>query len=259
MMRRVVVAVAVAGAAALGLTGCAPPGVGVTPGNGGVGAAGETVTVTPDAGLVDGQSVTVRGAGYSPNAPVGIIQCRAPALGFDDCSGETARSFSADGSGGFQRGYTVTRILEFGNGVEHDCAVPDSCFLVSVYIHGFQGRAAAPLHFAADYAVSAWPDTNLTDGQEIQVKGYGYGAHSSVGVIQCPTGADAIDECDGRTADSFSADADGSFTRRMAVQRVVVDAHGVETDCAVPGSCVVAGMYVHGFQGLATDDLHFLP
>jgi Neocarzinostatin family len=254
--RRTLVRAAVAVAAAFGLASCGTPTMPTTPGTG---PNGEAVTVTPSTGLVDGQTVTVRGSGYSPNASVGIIQCRAPADGFDDCSGETASSFSADGSGGFVRAHPMTRILEFGNGVEHDCAIPDSCFLVSVYIHGFQGRAAAPLHFAADYAVSAWPDTNLTDGQEIQVKGYGYGAHSSVGVIQCPTGADAIDECDGRTADSFSADADGSFTRRMAVRRVAVDAHGVETDCAVPGACVVAGMYVHGFQGLATDDLHFAP
>jgi hypothetical protein len=243
MMRRVVVAVAVVWGAALGLTGCTVP----------------TVTVAPDAGLVDGQSVTVRGAGYSPNAPVGIIQCRAPAEGFDDCSGETASSFSADGSGGFVRQHEVTRILEFGNGVEHDCAIPDSCFLVSVYIHGFQGRAAAPLHFADVPVVSAWPDTNLTDGQDIQVNGYGYPPEAPLGLVQCPAGATAIDQCDGRTAQTFSADAGGDFTRRMAVWKVLVDAHGVETDCAVPDSCVVASMFPHGFQGLATDVLHFLP
>jgi hypothetical protein len=241
MMRRIVVAVAVA--AAFGLAGCTVP----------------TVTVTPSTGLVDGQEVTVRGGGYSPNSSVGIIQCRAPAEGFQDCSGETARSFSADGSGGYQRQYQVTRILEFGNGVEHDCAIPDSCFLVSVYIHGFQGRAAAPLHFAAEPAVSVWPDTNLTDGQQVQVKGYGYAPGAPLGLVQCPTGATSIDQCDGRTATSFSADAQGNYTRQATVLKVIRDAHGVETDCAVPDSCVIASMYPHGFQGLATDGLHFLP
>lgn len=243
MMRRLVLPAVAALVAVFGLSGCSVP----------------AVTVTPNTDLVDGQEVTVRGSGYSPSSSLGVIQCKAPADGFDDCSGETARSFSANGSGGYQIQYDVTRILEFGNGEEHDCAIPDSCFLVSVYIHGFQGRAAAPLQFRDGPAVSAWPDTNLTDQQQIQVNGYGYGPGSSLGIVQCPTGATSIDRCDGRTADSFSADAEGNYTRQMNVYKVLEDAHGDVTDCAIPDSCVVASVYIHGFQGLATDGLHFLP
>jgi Neocarzinostatin family len=243
MMRRLILPAVAALVAAFGLSGCTVP----------------AVTVTPSTDLVDGQQVTVRGSGYSPNSSLGVIQCKAPADGFDDCSGETARSFSANGSGGFELQYDVTRILEFGNGVEHDCAIPDSCFVVSVYVHGFQGRAAAPLQFRAEPAVSAWPDTNLTDGQDIQISGYGYAPNSSLGIVQCPTGATSIDRCDGRTADSFSADAAGNYVRRMVVYKQIQDAHGVVTDCSVADACVVASVYVHGFQGLATDGLHFLP
>lgn len=237
----------------LGFSSCTPP---MPPDTG---PDGENVAVTPNTDLVDGQEITIHGWGYSANAPVGVIQCKTPAAGYEDCSGRTAHSLSTDANGAYEISYNVTRILRFGNGREHDCAVPDSCYLVSVYPHGFYGRAAAPLHFSPGQAVSAWPNAKLTDQQEIQVKGYGYGAHASVGIVQCPKVDPRIDRCDGRTADSFSADADGNFTRQMTVYEVIEDAHGVKTDCRVPDSCVVAAVWVHGFQGLATDDLRFLP
>jgi hypothetical protein len=221
-------------------------------------AAGCTaVRVTPGADLVDGQQVTVTGSGYSPGSPVGVIECVAPADSIDDCASPTARSFSADGQGSFRLGYDVTRILEFGNGVEHDCAVPGSCFLVSVYLHGFQGRAATPLQFRPGPAVSAWPDTALADGQQVQVKGYGYGAGASLGILQCPAGATAPDQCDGRTAQSFSAGADGGFTRQLTVYATLEDAHGVVTDCSAAGRCEVVSVSIHGFQEKASDALDF--
>lgn len=254
MMRSVVWRTAAVVASVLGLSNCTQPGATVTPDT-----DPQSVMVTPNTDLVDGQEVTVKGAGYGPSSSLGVIQCKAPAEGFNDCSSQTAHSFSANGSGGFEIQRNVSRILEFGNGEEHDCAIPDSCFLVSVYVHGFQGRAAAPLQFRSEPAVSAWPDTNLTDEQEIQIKGYGYGPGSSLGAVQCPTGATSIDRCDGRTAASFSADADGNYTRQMTVYKVIEDAHGVETDCSVLDSCVVASVYVHGFAGLATHGLNFLP
>lgn len=252
-LRRLVCSGSAAVAVMLGASSCTPP---MPPDTG---SDGETVTVTPNTDLEDGQEVTIRGSGYSPNAPVGVIQCKVPAAGYEDCSGRTAHSLSTDANGHYQISYNITRILRFGNGREHDCAVPDSCYLVSVYPHGFYGRAAAPLNFEPGRAVSAWPNVALTDQQEIQVKGYGYGAHASVGIVQCPKVDPWIDRCDGRTATSFNADADGNFTTEMTVYKVIKDAHGTETDCSVPDSCVVAAVYVHGFQGLATDDLRFLP
>jgi hypothetical protein len=110
---------------------------------------GPTVTVTPNTDLADGQAVTVRGSGYSANSSLGIVQCVAGADSIDDCDGRTARSFSADGAGAYQQPLTVRRVIRHNAGQETDCAVPDSCIVASVYIHGFQGLATAPLHFAA--------------------------------------------------------------------------------------------------------------
>ena len=107
-------------------------------------------------------------------------------------------------------------------------------------------------------SVSVTPDTGLADGQSVTVTGSGYGANASVGIVQCPAGATSIDLCDGRTADSFSADASGGYTRQATVYEVITDAHGTVTDCgSAAGACVIASVYVHGFQGLATAPLAF--
>jgi Neocarzinostatin family len=107
---------------------------------------GPHVTVTPATDLVDGQTVTVRGSGYSPNSSLGIVQCVAGADSIDDCDGRTAHSFSADQAGNYRQSLTVHRVIRH-NGTETDCTAPDSCIVASVYIHGFQGLATAPLHF----------------------------------------------------------------------------------------------------------------
>ena len=107
--------------------------------------------------------------------------------------------------------------------------------------------------------VSVSPATGLVDGQTVTVTGSGYGASASVGILQCPADATAPDLCDGRTADSFSTDASGGFTRAAVVYRVITDAHGVATDCAEAGACAVISVYVHGFAGRAAAPLTFAP
>ena len=107
-----------------------------------------TVSVSPATGLADGQTVTVTGRGYSANAPVGILQCPADATSPDRCDGRTADSFSTDASGGFSRSAVVHRVITDAHGVTTDCGTAGACAVISVYIHGFQGRAAAPLAFA---------------------------------------------------------------------------------------------------------------
>ncbi|HEV7758210.1 MAG TPA: neocarzinostatin apoprotein domain-containing protein [Acidimicrobiales bacterium] len=107
-------------------------------------------------------------------------------------------------------------------------------------------------------AVTVTPNTDLVDGQVVTAKGSGYTASSSLGMIQCVAGADSIDDCDGRTATSFSADADGRFQKAFTVRRVISHNVDQQTDCAArAGACVVASVYIHGFQGLATARLVF--
>jgi hypothetical protein len=107
-------------------------------------------------------------------------------------------------------------------------------------------------------AVSVTPSTGLVDGQTVTARGSGYSPGSSLGMIQCVAGADSIDDCDGATATSFSADAQGRFTRSFTVRRVIRHNVGQQTDCSAgAGACIVASVYIHGFQGLATASLQF--
>jgi len=108
-------------------------------------------------------------------------------------------------------------------------------------------------------AVSVTPSTGLADGQVVTVRGRGYTPNSSLGMIQCVAGADSIDDCDGLTATSFSADARGGFDKPLTVRRVISHNVGRTTDCARPGACIVASVYIHGFQGLATAPIQFAP
>lgn len=106
-------------------------------------------------------------------------------------------------------------------------------------------------------SVAVTPHTGLVDGQVVTVTGSGYSASSSLGIIQCVAGADSLDDCDSRTAHSFSADATGGYTKPLTVRRVIRH-NSTETDCAsAPGACIVASVYIHGFQGLATAPLEF--
>ena len=107
-------------------------------------------------------------------------------------------------------------------------------------------------------SVTVTPNTGLVDGQVVTARGSGYTANSSLGMIQCVAGADSIDDCDGLTATSFSADANGGFRKAFTVRRVISHNVGQQTDCAArAGACVVASVYIHGFQGLATAKLTF--
>jgi hypothetical protein len=108
-------------------------------------------------------------------------------------------------------------------------------------------------------SISVAPSTGLVDGQAVTVTGRGYAPNSSLGMVQCVAGADSIDDCDGRTATSFSADATGGYRRPLTVHRTIQHNVGQTTDCSRPGACIVASVYIHGFQGLATHPIQFHP
>ena len=70
--------------------------------------------VAPTFELVDGQVLTVHGTGFSPDAQVAMVQCRA---GADDSTGQacdlskTLRFVTANDDGAFDTTFTVSRVL----------------------------------------------------------------------------------------------------------------------------------------------------
>lgn len=88
-------------------------------------SAAPAITVTPNTDLVDFQTVTVSGSGYSPDVSVAVVQCRVGAIGVDDCDLGNVTYPTTDATGAFTVEFTVERIIEVG-GTDVDCA-PANC------------------------------------------------------------------------------------------------------------------------------------
>ena len=109
-----------------------------------------SITVTPSAGLQDGQSVTVTGSGFSADvASVGLAQCDVvgpePVTVTDLCIGQTVVPASG---GSFSATFTVSRLV-----LGTDCALtPGRCLLGASNLDGAGGAFVeldyAPLSFA---------------------------------------------------------------------------------------------------------------
>lgn len=231
-MRRLLMPLGVVAFAAVGaLTGC---------------HTAPAVSARPNTDLLDGQEVSVDGGGYSANATIGVVQCPTGADSIDDCDNDTARTLSTDRDGHFRtRVFVKARIVD-GHEQQTDCTVAGSCVIVSVYVHGFQGLATAPLQFrSGGYpGVGVDPSRDLVDGQTVRVTGRGTG---SAKVAQCPHGAVDIWHCDPRTKQFPSPDVNGYWAADVTVYEVITDEYGTVTDCRVPGSCSMIGDYIgHG-------------
>jgi len=106
--------------------------------------AGPSATVTPDTGLVDGQTVAVQGSGFDPSTvDIGVAQCPAEATSAADCVGH--KVVQANG-GSFSTTFVVHRFV-----LAVDCAsVAQRCFLGASNLNGlpaFTEQVKVPLTF----------------------------------------------------------------------------------------------------------------
>lgn len=84
------------------------------------------ITVEPDTGLADGQTVTVTASGFSPGQSLIVIQCadKGQQTGAGDCNLEVAATVQTNESGGAMTPLVVTVGPFGGNGVVCDAAQP---------------------------------------------------------------------------------------------------------------------------------------
>ena len=97
------------------------PGAGPAAAEPVVAAATTAVSVTPDTGLVDGQTVTVSGTGYDGlGTPIGVLQCLGGgAFNLSNCDGTV--QFPAVTDGAWSISLRVQRYLSIGS-TPTDCA-----------------------------------------------------------------------------------------------------------------------------------------
>src|SRR4051812_6924003 len=71
-----------------------------------------SLTVTPNVGLVGGDTVTVAGSGFSPSSPVGFCEARIDSsLSPADCPGAVFAVADTDAAGAFSRDLSLARFI----------------------------------------------------------------------------------------------------------------------------------------------------
>ena len=109
--------------------------------------AAPLVSVTPNAGLLDADQVSVSASGYTPDALLAVIECTTAATSQDDCDLSTVAFANADGSGNLSTTYAVFReIFPATNPDGLDCA-PSNCLLVVANISDQTEATGAQLSF----------------------------------------------------------------------------------------------------------------
>jgi LPXTG-motif cell wall-anchored protein len=201
-----------------------------------------TVTVTPDQDLVDGQTVSASGTGFTTD----FAQLWECPPGGDESSCEFVGFVEGVGpDGGFTQEVTLAAIL-VGETGSVDCRTSaEPCVLVATSGRISSPRAArTPLHFRPDGpllpgpSLTVTPSTDLPDQATLTVTGTGFPEQGSGTVSVCGTGGGA---CDPETETQVDADNDGTISLTLAVAASFTTTGGEAVDCrTAPGCEVVA-------------------
>jgi hypothetical protein len=105
--------------------------------------------------------------------------------------------------------------------------------------------------------LSPLPDSGLLDGHEISVEGYGYAPHITFDVVQCPAGADTLDDCNRDTVTPATTDDQRHFKTTTFVDATFDNGHGARIDCRRDGACEIVSFAIPGLQAKLARPLHF--
>lgn len=117
-------------------------------------AAAAAITATPSSGLVDGQTITVSGTGYTPGSQLGVAECDLDFAKRVACNQATQLQVTVGQDGTFTTAFTVKKSF-----VGHDMATGRETGPVDASINQVgiaavltsdlgRGVGAAPLSFA---------------------------------------------------------------------------------------------------------------
>jgi hypothetical protein len=207
-------------------------------------------SATPATSLVDGQVITVTGAGFDGGAAVGVAECLTGAVDSADCDLQGVRFATTDATGSFTLQYEVTRVINV-NGVLTDCAVTDTCILGLAESANPSVPVSVPISFEdvpiIQPVVGVNPSIDLADGTTVEVSGSGFTPEATVALVECPASNLAESACDFSTGLFVQADASGSLSAAYRVLRDITS-DGTNLDCSVPGTCVLSVGNVDDFD-----------
>lgn len=212
-----------------------------------------TVALDSDTGLVDGQVITVTGAGWEPGRRLTIRECNADRT---LCPGYDIE-IDADASGSFTTEFRVRGQGDVRRRGEIDCRTE----VCSLSFDSLRSRVVRPLAFDPDVpplpppTVEVRPNHDLLPGQEVQVEGAGFFPHQELVWGQCNR-SDYLQPPYCYRGD-LTADAGGrvSFTTRVSVSLLLY--HGA-SDCR-PDRCYIGISTAGEWYPLAITPLHQRP
>ena len=229
------------------------------------------LTLQPSAGFVDGQQVTVTGAGFVRDEGVAVIPCAAAPLDLDDCEGDSGEFFSPEPDGSFTGPITLYATIQTPRGGLVDCRISDACVLVATdgYSEALSSGSVTPLSFDPDAplppppAATVAPDRDLIDGQTVTVEGEGFRPDETISVLECGPGATSFEDCVYFTAQYVQTDNEGRFSTELTLLATfaTTGADPVDIDCRTSTSPCVVVAAQRGFTAprAAHVEVHFDP
>lgn len=212
----------------------------------------QTLTVTPDTDLSDGDVVTLAGTGFTASDEVGYCQGvfdETPDAGDCDSFPSLGRIGFSDvnTAGEFSAQYTVRRFIAVAGIGTVDCAQPSAnCAISASNVSGFSvvgPPTVTPVAFTSlpPPSLAVAPDADLLDGDVVTVDGSGFRPSRSGFVCQAvDDGAFSPTDC-GAPSVEFTTNEAGEFSVQYTVRRFLTSPlGGPTTDCAdASSSCII--------------------
>jgi hypothetical protein len=163
---------------------------------GGPAPAAPTVTVTPAAGVQDGEDLTITGTHFPANSYPTLVLCPPGAEGWDFFSCHDVFDFRAtNAQGRITYHHPAHTRVNPKIGRDVDCVAVECSWVITW--GDVDDAPRAPQVFAPEVVAKRWrltatPTSGLRDGERIRVTGRGYDAVEVTGLRQCVVGRRSI-------------------------------------------------------------------
>jgi Neocarzinostatin family len=151
------------------------------------------VFVSPNTGLIGGNTVTVSGEGFPPGSNVSIGECTKAKKSPKYCSSAGVVSVATTSSGAVPP--TAFQVISGRVGSKTECGTEPAntgCY-IEVSGGSKKNTAFAPITFALPEVIVA-PNTGLENGQEVMVSGKNFQPNSKLFIVQCTPGVQTAKE-----------------------------------------------------------------
>jgi len=204
-----------------------------------------TISITPNTGLTNGQTVQVTGSGFAPNLGVGstaAVECIGTANTTAGCDVVHYSLVTSDANGNVSFSFTV-ETGTVGNGTCGTSAADATCLITVGTVSPPATLAYATITFASGTPapfVHASPNTDLTNGASVTVTGSDFTPGDSVYAVECLATATTAAGCDTATATPITVAADGTLpATTFKVVTGTVGTGPCGTTAANLSSCVI--------------------